>query len=254
MYSNGYLYVGSHSWCGPVGEIDPNYSGSSQIALRFKWKPERIILLEVVSESRKLIAEREWIERYCRKYGIADCAIKCARSTWALKFSSNGRMLNLHSNTSESMREASLTKEVRAKVVARRFETGELNRTLSKMVKAAASKDARKRAIETQMQTGGLQRRLSRLNSKEAKAKIDYVSSHRKASETKKKVRTEGYGKHHFVCVYKDGEIVAEGRVAGCCKILGNCNWSAYANRKIREGHTEIEHHGYLFILRIQSK
>lgn len=246
--------MGSHSWCGRKGEIDSNYFGSSCVAENFGWKPIKIEILEVVSEDRKLLAEREWIQKYCKEFGIADCAILCSRSPWALQFRKHGRMLNLHANGSESMREASLRRDVRMKVVKKRFESGELKKTLAKMQEAAKSKEVRERAIKTQIETGNLQKRLDKLNSKEAKSKIDYVTSHIKASETKKLRKSGNYGKHNFVDVYKDGVLVVSGRVNGCCTKLGNSNWSVLVNRKIRAGATEVVHHGYLFVLRIKSK
>ena len=101
-YPNGCLYVGSHKWDGEG--IDPNYHGSSRVAMKYKWFPIKEEILEVVTEDRKLVAEREWIEKYATLYGIADCTYSIAKTSrmyclpWINRYRRGGRLLNLHSN------------------------------------------------------------------------------------------------------------------------------------------------------------
>ncbi len=159
-----YFYVGSHTWVGPIGVVDPTYVGSSRVALRCGWTPYKTTILEVCSEETKKFAEKYWIEHYCNLYGIADVAIGCARSDWHRKFPAHGKMLNLHSNGTDQMR----TKQAMLKNVETRRNNGTLSHphesyqraVLSKRERgvkiisdkcrqSAASKETRRKAIET---------------------------------------------------------------------------------------------------------
>lgn len=123
-YSNGYFYVGSHTWDGPEGVLDPNYHGSSGVAKHNNWLPVKEEILEVVPIHRHYAAEREWILRFCIKFGIADCALVLSPdNSWARKFKNHGKMLNLHCNNAEQATKASLSKETRLKQVALKKET-----------------------------------------------------------------------------------------------------------------------------------
>lgn len=116
-YPKGYLYVGSHTWDGPVGELDLNYHGSSSVAKNYNWMPIKEEILEY-NVSLKLRRERFWIEKYCSLYGIADCALIFAKYTkWTSKFRNHGLMLNLHANDAVPALQASLLKESRYKQV-----------------------------------------------------------------------------------------------------------------------------------------
>lgn len=64
------MYVGSHTWDGPEGAVDEDYHGSSVIACKYGWVPVEVSILEVVSEERKYVAEREWILKYCNEFGV----------------------------------------------------------------------------------------------------------------------------------------------------------------------------------------
>ena len=130
-YPLGYLYVGSHTWKGEG--IDSNYHGSSRIARSLGWLPTEQKILEVVSSKRRFIAEKEWIEKYCQEYGIADCAL-CryppnsrvkAINEWIKKFKSGGLMLNLHAEPGGWMyAQANHTKESYIKAITTRKERG----------------------------------------------------------------------------------------------------------------------------------
>lgn len=133
-YLNGYLYVGSHTWDGPEGVLDPNYHGSSTVAEVNHWAPVKEEILEVVSEDRKFIAEREWINFYADREGIADAAQKLYRwsRVWINTKPKHGRLLNCHCNNAEQATEAARSKESRIKKVEhtdykevqrKRFET-----------------------------------------------------------------------------------------------------------------------------------
>lgn len=128
-YPNGYLYVGSHSWDGEG--LDPNYHGSSFVAKRFGWIPIKEQILEEVTDLRKLVAERYWIEKYAEEYGIADCALtlfKHAR-TWISKFKNHGRLLNCHANDASNACEAARSNESRKRQVAATDYVARTNKT-----------------------------------------------------------------------------------------------------------------------------
>lgn len=112
-YTDGSLYVGSHTWNGSEGQLDPNYHGSSGVAEHFKLQIASEEILEVVSEERKLIAEREWIERYATLHGLSDKALSLTyhhKDNWRKKFKSGGRVINLHANDAVAAREANRRK------------------------------------------------------------------------------------------------------------------------------------------------
>lgn len=121
-YTNGYLYVGSHTWDGEG--IDPNYHGSSSVAKKYHWNVLSIEILEViVDDARKFIAEKDWIEHYASQYGIADCAMCLSKrngNAWCLKYSRNGLLLNCHANTLEQAH----TSESRKKAIQARINNG----------------------------------------------------------------------------------------------------------------------------------
>lgn len=118
-YDKGYLYVGSHKWDGEG--IDPNYHGSSAVAKRYGWSPTKEEILEVVSPERKLVAEREWIEKYCSEYGIAHIVKEWAKlhNAWVQKYK-DGLMLNAHSNSAYQMYANGHSKEAVKKQAASR--------------------------------------------------------------------------------------------------------------------------------------
>lgn len=108
-YANGYLYVGSHTWSGDG--IDPNYHGSSKVALYYGWVPTSVEILQEAPQS-KLLDESKFIRQFCKLNGIAPCAKQMAQAsnnTWVNNYK-DGLMLNCHSNTLDAAR-SSLTKE-----------------------------------------------------------------------------------------------------------------------------------------------
>lgn len=112
------MYVGSHTWDGPEGVVDESYTGSSSIAVSRGWKPVSVRILEVVSGSRKLVAEREWILKYCKLFGVSSLVKYASKysSSWCSKFRTDGLMINCHSNSLEHSLEAAHSKEVRKRV------------------------------------------------------------------------------------------------------------------------------------------
>lgn len=109
-----YLYVGSHTWDGPSGEIDTSYFGSSRVAANYGWLPVDIQILENVALGRKFIAERYWIEKYAEQYGIADCArLLTKNKKWVANYKAHGFMLNCHANDASQATEAA-----RARIIA----------------------------------------------------------------------------------------------------------------------------------------
>lgn len=141
-----YFYVGSHTWQGKPGELDAGYHGSSHVVSHFDWKPCRERILEVVEPERALVAEREWIENYCRRYGIADVALQLAKTTgWTSKFPTHGKMLNLHANSARQMHtpevkekiKQSYSHEKRQRATAKRLLTTDMSDAAAKAAKAA---------------------------------------------------------------------------------------------------------------------
>lgn len=147
-YPNGYLYVGSHTWNGNDGELDLSYLGSSAIARNMGWVPIKVTLLESVQNDRKLIAEREWILRYCRKYGCAP-QVKRIDPLWFSNFG-EGLMLNCHSNSAEPI----LRKEVRERAHKTFVENG----GFVKFMEASRTPEVVKKSLNTRIATGGLLR------------------------------------------------------------------------------------------------
>ena len=98
---NFYYYVGSHTWSGPPGLLDPSYHGSGLPTLHYHWTPIKEEILEVVDNKRKLVAERFWIEKYASIYGIADCATILDRGRnkhWWGRFKQHGKLMNLQAS------------------------------------------------------------------------------------------------------------------------------------------------------------
>lgn len=125
-YSNGYLYVGIHSWKGDG--IDPSYHGSSSVAIHHHWSPSKIEILEIL-DSHDLSRERFWIEAYCTKYGVADCArVLSANSNWYSKYPPHGLMLNLHSSTLEQAMPCAHSSELSRERFKSREDSKEFNR------------------------------------------------------------------------------------------------------------------------------
>lgn len=76
------MYVGSHTWDGSEGAVDEEYHGSSVIACKYGWVPVETSILEVVSEERKYVSEREWILKYCNEFGGASNSKEITSGFW----------------------------------------------------------------------------------------------------------------------------------------------------------------------------
>lgn len=241
-YENGYLYVGSHTWDGPAGQLDPNYHGSSTIANNFRWIPIKEEIIETLNETtKKLHREKYWIELYAFEVGIADLVIGSPTSnkTFCSRFRPHGLLLNGHSNEPphdhESMVKARETQrktkgfgnmsqchtpEARAKSFNTRLMNGSIHSSQRKAVLASSRPEVRRKIADS----------------------IDYNKVIKRAWETR-----NGKGVKRVVEVWKDGEFLMSGYITTCCKELGNANWHNSVARAFRSGTTEFIHHGYTF-------
>lgn len=150
---NEYFYVGSHTWKGPKGKLDPSYHGSSKIAALYHWIPVKEEIIEVVNRSEVKTSDRErfWIKEFANKYGIADCAaINSVSADWLLQFPKHGKMLNLHSNSMEQALAVAFTDEVKQKRLQTRIKNGTIGmdacHTPEAVDKARKSIDYKERA------------------------------------------------------------------------------------------------------------
>lgn len=193
--------MGSHTWNG-IG-IDPNYHGSSFIANHYGWVPIKEEILEVVSEDRKFIAEREWIEKYADLYGIADCALtlcKFKNNPFIINHRNKGRLLNLHANGSELAREAlkqspnknnRFSKEAREAWRKSIRGSGAWERVVAARRAAITSESARKGA-ETRRENGTME---------EALRKATEAARSHESRERSRKTRIANARK----CILQDG-------------------------------------------------
>lgn len=153
VYTNGYMYVGSHTWKG-VG-LDPNYHGSSSIANRYNYTIEKEIILEVVvSKERKIVCEREWIDAFLNCFGIAPIALTTSHANgnyWVDRFKS-GVMINCHDCGCGQMWKNGHTSEAIALQVASRkvwYQTEEGQQHLKNFHKKSKSPEALARRAKT---------------------------------------------------------------------------------------------------------
>lgn len=178
-YASGLMYVGSHTWEGPVGEIDPNYKGSSHVAKIYSIEPVDIKILEVVPDNRKFVAEKEWIVKYCTEYGIADEAKHWSKSKeWLSRFKEHGRMINLHANDVACALEASHAPEA----VKKSFESRVKNGSFARQCELANSDESRKKATRTRIERHG------RESWSKAVEAMKSEASQKKKSETMRKI------------------------------------------------------------------
>lgn len=150
---NEYFYVGSHTWNGPLGQLDQSYHGSSKIAALYHWVPVKEEIIEVVNRSEVKTSDRErfWIKEFASRYGIADCAaINSVSADWLLQFPKHGKMLNLHSNSMEQALAVAFTDEVNQKRLQTRIKNGTIGmdacHTPEAVDKARQSIDYKERA------------------------------------------------------------------------------------------------------------
>lgn len=163
-YSNGYLYVGSHTWDGEVGVVDPDYIGSSGIAKGYGWIPEKIEILEVVEGERRYSAEREWILKYCKEFGVSSIS-RNLQPLWAAPFK-DGLMLNC-CTSDWKLASLSLTKEVRSRAQI----TRRINGSLARSIKLAHTKEANRKRVETNKLRGNYKKIIEATHSHESNVK-----------------------------------------------------------------------------------
>lgn len=264
------MYVGSHTWDGPEGAVDEDYHGSSVIACKYGWVPVEVSILEVVSEERKYVAEREWILKYCNEFGVHPI-VKKLHPDFGLQFKT-GVLINCHSNSVECALRKAHSKEVRSKVIEalkndgsilRWIESGQTKEARVKahkrmlelgryeeLSRSGNSKESRTKALETQRRTGAFQYKLDKMHSEESykksSSKHNYKEIHEKRKETLLKLGNKPV--RRSVVVYKDGVEVVRGSVNYCCGIIGKTSWGQSVNFKLRSN-DEAEHHGYTFKL-----
>lgn len=284
-YENGCLYVGSHSWKGVVGELDPNYLGSSTLADSFGWVPVSVELLESVSKDRKFTAEREWMLKYCNEFGVHP-TVKYLHPEFGSKFGI-GLLLNCHSNSVEpalsstartksykTRKERGLidkwvksgsTKEVRDKIFKIQLESGSFHRFL----KAAHSEESVKKRVATCKQNGAFERFMNASRSSEAlkkaqsvrelnglfQAMIDRAHSLEaisrrdfKSSSAKASLTKKELGirpVRRKVEVVRDGTVLFTGSLGGACEFMGNRNWAHRIVPKLKTS-TEVLSHGFI--------
>lgn len=246
-YPNGYLYVGSHTWLGESGVLDPDYKGSSSVATHFNWSPQSIKILEVVSDERKFIAESVYINQYAELYGIADCALLLSSNQWTAKFKPHGLLLNLHSNSMEQAYtkglEACSAPDVRSRAAIKAYKStngSNLKQTPESKAKSLATRRANGQTLQWSKM----------FFSAATAAKRDYNAIQTKSQQTKQSKRLlPGYNSRHKVDVYKDSTLLYHNiSVTKACTLLGNSSWSIYVNR-VLSTEPQVFHHSYLFIL-----
>lgn len=159
------MYVGSHTWDGPKGAVDEDYHGSSVIACKYGWVPVEVSILEVVSEERKYVAEREWILKYCNEFGVHPI-VKKLHPDFGLQFKT-GVLINCHSNSYEYLRTAESNekrverlKEIGhySKLLEARRQSGALKRWIVAGHLAGKSDESRRKMVNTQKVKGSFQR------------------------------------------------------------------------------------------------
>lgn len=261
-YSNGYLYIGSHTWTGPPGILDPSYHGSSHIASHFHWMPSKIEVLEQCLDERKFVAEKEWIITYASKYGVAPLVFNFTKNKFVQQYSNpRGLLINCHSNSAEQI----CTKESRRKNYLTHVESGAQEYAVRQAIKASHSKESCNKRTEAQRASGVLDRKLQNLNikahTKESLAKVvskrkelnSYVSGKQKELETRRILNIKPV--HRKVQVFDSANnLLFTGSVKKCCRLAGNINWSSQVSKKFSQGKLQVIHHGFLFKLISDTK
>lgn len=284
-YSNGCLYVGSHTWKGRVGELDPDYLGSSVLAESFGWRPVHIELLEEVTKDRKFVAEREWILKYCKEFGVHPI-VKYLHPEFGRKFNT-GLVLNCHANSAEP----ALRPESRIKS----YETRKARGLIEAWINSGCTKEARNKAFTTQVESGCFVRFLKSSQSLEVRAKrlitfklsgaFDRFVEGSRRPEVLRRAQAsreesggfsrmierahseESLKKRNFiesskkasdtkrrlgirpvrrkVEVIRDGVVVFTGSLGAACEYMGNRSWSNRIAPKLKTSN-EVTSHGFL--------
>lgn len=285
QYSNGYLYVGSHTWKGKPGELDPECLGSSVLADSFGWSPVYIELLESVSNDRKFVAEREWILKYCNEFGVHP-TVKHLHPEFGGHFKT-GLLLNCHANSTEP----ALRMEARMKSYKTRKERG----LIDAWINSGCTKEARAKAFKTQLESGSFSRFLQSSQTPEVLAKrlmtfklsgaFDRFMEGSKRPEVLRRAQDsreesgafsrmiesahseEALKKRDFiesskkgsdtkrrlgirpvrrkVEVVRNGEVLFTGSLGAACEYMGNRSWANRIAPKLRVS-CEVISHGFL--------
>lgn len=272
-YPNGYLYVGSHSWNGEG--LDPNYRGSSHIAKLYHWEPSKITILQVYRD-KSLPLEREWIERYCVKYGVSHLVKRFASSQWVSRFK-EGLMINCHSNdashlqteenykkaheaavetgafatflskshTSESQRKSAQfvrSKEVQTKRINSMKKSG----GFARWQKATHTPESARKGVETKKLKGSfypiLEKALKQANTPESIRKR--VESHNYKDSIKKTILNRTGRVSRIISV--NGIV---GNATFVCDLLGHKNWAIRVSQLFKSGLRSFDLHGYTWTL-----
>lgn len=101
-YSNSkgdeFYYVGSHTWDGPEGQLDPAYHGTSYIAKRNKFELFDERYIETV-KGGAIEREGYWINFYADLLGIADIVFSSSKDNpWIKTKKPHGSLINCHAN------------------------------------------------------------------------------------------------------------------------------------------------------------
>lgn len=251
VYRNGYMYVGSHSWDGPTGELDPNYIGSSSVAKFYKWEPVKIKILEVTSKENALKREQWWINHYLKTFGIAPCCkVLMKYPNWAEKWD-DGVMLNCHSNDASVM----TNPESQKKRIQTQRANGSLLRITQKASSCRTSESFKKRvktigdfteitakalAAHTEETYQKMVSNRSKTHYKNVAKSIDYSKVAIKLKQSKKGLINNNY-------LVKCGDLV--GTTISVCRQLGHPEWSIWVNRRWKKGLLEVSRGGYTFSL-----
>lgn len=173
-FNEEYWYIGSHSWKGPVGQIDESYATSSYIAKQYRWRWVSMEILEVLPDGKN-IRQREcyWINKYAEEYGIADIAYSRGKlhggNIWIEKWRRGGKMINCHDNSCEHATYVSQKKMLSGDIsVQQRKNFQSLKQRILPLVAMAHTPESLQKAV----------------------AARDYHEIHRKRKETMRKFRT----------------------------------------------------------------
>lgn len=224
--SVSYLYVGSHTWDGEG--LDPNYHGSSAVANRYGWLPDKIEILEVVTDDT-LHRERYWIEKYAEQYGIADCVF--IDNNWTRKYKRHGRLLNGHANEASQMH----TPEIYQKSLDTKKATGVYEMAIRALVECDHSNSYTESAMR---------KRCATVKSKGTSCYSPEVYD--KRAETIKRNKTNAfYKKRKIVRVTGEG-VSKEGVLHRICVELGHPTWDTTIVQKFKKS-SVVFHRGYKF-------
>lgn len=220
-YPKGYLYVGSHSWNGPKGQLDSTYEGSSSVAKQYGWVPTHIEIIKVSTKDSVFTDESLLIQEYASKYGIADCALRVRSNDFTSKYKAHGCLLNLHANTCENAIRAAHTAETLQKVAKTRHLNGADKRFSTAGTKVASTSEVRAKAMNT-MKLNGTMDLNSWMSSEARQKRADTLRSNYK--------KDPFYRVPKFVDVYRDEVLLMSGSFSNCFLKLNLGSRAALSN------------------------